>query len=123
MTAVIVFFHKGAYNTLYRVRSMIVNHMVRVPLGNLSEKHTGEIKKVISEDIEKLELFLAYHLLELVMYAAGPLAIFQCELAAGAAHPAACSGCNIGCLPAFITALGQGYDTSVGENGNRLSGG
>lgn len=76
MSAGIVLSHKGAYNALYRVRSMLVNHMVGVPLGRLSEKHTGEIKKVISEDIEKLELFLAHHLLELVMYAAGPAAIF-----------------------------------------------
>ncbi len=76
MAAGVVLSHKGAYNALYRVRSMLVNHMVRVPLGSLTAKHTGEIKKVISEDIEKLELFLAHHLLDLVMYAAGPLAIF-----------------------------------------------
>ncbi len=76
MAAGIMLSHKGAYNALYRVRSMIVSHMARVPLGSLSQRHTGEIKKVISEDIEKLELFLAHHLPELVMYAAGPVAIF-----------------------------------------------
>ncbi len=68
--------HKGAYNALYRVRAMLVGHMAVVPLGSLSRQHTGEIKKVISEDIEKLELFLAHHLPELVMYAAGPAALF-----------------------------------------------
>lgn len=72
----VIFSHKGAYNALYRVRSMIVNHMAKIPLGSLSERHTGEIKKVISEDIEKLELFLAHHLVELVLYAAGPIGIF-----------------------------------------------
>jgi len=50
--------------------------MARIPLGFLSQKNTGEIKKLINEDIEKLELFLAHHLPELVMYSAGPLAIF-----------------------------------------------
>jgi ATP-binding cassette subfamily B protein len=72
----IVLSHKGAYNSLYQVRQMIVNHMARIPLGFLSQKNTGEIKKLINEDIEKLELFLAHHLPELVMYSAGPLAIF-----------------------------------------------
>ncbi|SCM81428.1 ABC transporter ATP-binding protein [uncultured Sporomusa sp.] len=68
--------HKGAYNALYRVRAMLVDHMAVVPLGSLSRQHTGEIKKVISEDIEKLELFLAHHLPEMALYAAGPVAIF-----------------------------------------------
>lgn len=76
MAAGIVFSHKGAYNALYRVRARIINHLARVSLGCVSQRQTGEIKKVISEDIEKLELFLAHHLLEIVMYAAGPLGIF-----------------------------------------------
>lgn len=72
----IVVSHKGAYNALYKVRCMIINHMARVPLGYLNEKGSGEIKKVISEDIEKLELFLAHHLSEILMYSSGPIAIF-----------------------------------------------
>lgn len=68
--------HKGAYNALYNVRCMIINHMGKVPLGYLSERSSGEIKKVISEDIEKLELFLAHHLSEIFMYLSGPIAIF-----------------------------------------------
>ncbi|WP_032122379.1 ABC transporter ATP-binding protein [Clostridium amazonitimonense] len=68
--------HKGAYNALYNVRCMIINHMAKIPLGYLSEKSSGEIKRVISEDIEKLELFLAHHLSEIFMYLSGPIAIF-----------------------------------------------
>ncbi len=76
MAVGIVASHKGAYNALYNVRCMIINHMAKVPLGYLSEKSSGEIKKVISEDIEKLELFLAHHLSEIFMYLSGPIAIF-----------------------------------------------
>lgn len=68
--------HKGAYKTLFRVRCMVNNHLSRIPLGYLNEKGTGEIKKILNEDIEKLELFLAHHIPELVMYASGPVAIF-----------------------------------------------
>lgn len=68
--------HKGAYKTLFKVRCMVNEHMAKVPLGNLNERDTGEIKKVLNEDIEKLELFIAHHLPELVMYASGPVAIF-----------------------------------------------
>ena len=67
--------HKGAYRTLYKVRSMIVDHMAKVPLGVLSEYHTGSIKTVLNEDIEKLELFLAHHLPDFIYYMCGPIAV------------------------------------------------
>lgn len=68
--------HKGAYNTLFKVRCMVIDHMAKAPLGNLSERNTGEIKTVLNEEIEKLELFLAHHLPELIFYISGPIAIF-----------------------------------------------
>ena len=37
----------------------------RQPLGALNERRTGDIKTVLNEDIEKLELFLAHNLPDL----------------------------------------------------------
>lgn len=68
--------HKGAYRTLFKVRCMVNEHMAKIPLGDLNERNAGEIKKVLNEDIEKLELFIAHHLPELVMYSIGPITIF-----------------------------------------------
>lgn len=68
--------HKGAYASLFEIRQKMIEHMAQVPLGALGEKNRGEIKKILNEDIEKLELFLAHHLPEVVMYLIGPLAIF-----------------------------------------------
>lgn len=68
--------HKGAYRALFRVRCMVSEHMAKVPLGALNERSTGEIKTVLNEDIEKLELFLAHNMPELVCYLVGPIAIF-----------------------------------------------
>ncbi|WP_050354483.1 ABC transporter ATP-binding protein [Gottschalkia purinilytica] len=68
--------HKGAYGALFRVRCMVVDHMSKVPLGALSERSTGDIKTVLNEDIEKLELFLAHNLPDLVCYLCGPIVIF-----------------------------------------------
>lgn len=69
--------HKGAYRALYKVRCMVADHMANVPLGALNERSTGEIKTVLNEDIEKLELFLAHNVPELVCYLVGPIAIFS----------------------------------------------
>lgn len=68
--------HKGAYNTLFKVRCMVTEHMAKMPLGALNERNTGEIKTVMNESIEKLELFLAHNLPELVLYLSGPIAVF-----------------------------------------------
>ena len=54
--------HKGAYGALFKVRCMVAEHMARAPLGALNERRTGDIKTVLNEDIEKLELFLAHNL-------------------------------------------------------------
>lgn len=68
--------HKGAYGALFKVRCMVADHMAKVPLGALNERRTGDIKTVLNEDIEKLELFLAHNLPELVGYLVGPVVIF-----------------------------------------------
>lgn len=68
--------HKGAYRALFKVRCMVAEHMAKVPLGALNERSTGEIKTVLNEDIEKLELFLAHNMPELVCYLVGPVVVF-----------------------------------------------
>lgn len=68
--------HKGAYNALFTVRCMVTEHMSKIPLGVLNERTTGDIKSVLNEQIEKLELFLAHQLPELMYYLSGPIAIF-----------------------------------------------
>ena len=69
--------HKGAYNALFRVRCMIIEKLAKVPLGYVSERRTGEIKTVLNENIEKLELCLAHNIPELVSYLTGPVVIFM----------------------------------------------
>lgn len=71
-----VFSHKGAYGALFKVRCMITEHLAKVPLGEIDEKRTGDIKTVINEDIEKLELCLAHNIPEFIGFLTGPIVIF-----------------------------------------------
>nr|MCR5101212.1 ABC transporter ATP-binding protein/permease [Butyrivibrio sp.] len=71
-----LFSHKGAYNTLFKVRCMVTEHMAKMPMGALNERSLGEIKCVMNESIEKLELFLAHNIPELVLYLSGPIVMF-----------------------------------------------
>ena len=68
--------HKGAYGALFRVRCMVTEHLAKVSLGALDERSTGAVKTVLNEDIEKLELFLAHNLPDLVCYLVGPVVVF-----------------------------------------------
>lgn len=68
--------HKGAYNALFKVRCMITEHLAKVPLGYVNERSTGEMKTVLNENIENLELCLAHNIPELVSYLTGPIIIF-----------------------------------------------
>ena len=52
--------HRGAYATLEHLRLRIGERLGRVPLGFLSSRRTGEVQRTLNDDIERLELFLAH---------------------------------------------------------------
>ncbi len=52
--------HVGAYRVLYEIRLALAGHLARVPLGYVTRRRSGELKKVMGDDVERLELFLAH---------------------------------------------------------------
>jgi ATP-binding cassette subfamily B protein len=68
--------HVGAFNTLYTVRATISRHIGNIPLGFFSDHTSGEIKKVVIEDVERIEKFLAHQLPDVVAAVVVPIAVF-----------------------------------------------
>lgn len=58
--------HLAAYRVLYEIRIDLAEHLSRVPLGYVTRQRSGELKKVMGDDVERLELFLAHGLPDLV---------------------------------------------------------
>ncbi len=58
--------HISAYNILYDLRIKIAEKLRALPLGYFNKKHTGQIKKVMSEDVELMEIFLAHNIPDFV---------------------------------------------------------
>ena len=58
--------HVAAYTILYDLRITLAEHMGRLPLGYFTSRTTGQIKKVIHEDVEQLEEGLAHMIPDLV---------------------------------------------------------
>jgi ATP-binding cassette subfamily B protein len=70
------FSHIGAFNTLYSVRREISRHIALLGLGFFTDNTMGEIKKVLIEDVERLEKFLAHQIPDIVSAVVIPLAVF-----------------------------------------------
>ena len=71
--------HIGAYNTLYEVRRQICDHLGKIHLGFFSDNSAGEVKKVLMEDVDRLEQFLAHQLPEIVSAVVVPVVVL-CDL-------------------------------------------
>lgn len=70
------FSHLGAFNTLYNVRASISRHIANINLGFFTNNNSGEIKKVIIEDVERVEKFLAHQIPDLTAAICVPLIVF-----------------------------------------------
>lgn len=67
--------HIAAFNVLYQLRVKTVEHLATLPLGYFSKKASGELKKSINEDIEKVENSLAHQLPDFAAAAVAPIVI------------------------------------------------
>lgn len=70
------FSHIGAFNTLYNVRTQISRHIAKVNLGFFTDHASGEIKKVIIEDVERIERFLAHQIPDVTSAICAPVIVF-----------------------------------------------
>lgn len=68
--------HIGAYDALYSVRTKISKHIGNINLGFFTENSVGEIKRVLMEDVERLEIFLAHQLPDVVTAVVVPVVVF-----------------------------------------------
>ena len=70
------FSHLGAFNTLYQVRTQISRHIAKINLGFFTSHTSGEIKKVIIEDVERIEKFLAHQIPDFTSAVCVPIIVF-----------------------------------------------
>lgn len=54
--------HTAAYNILYELRIKISQKLSSLPLGFFNNHLTGKIKKIIMEDVEQMETFIAHQI-------------------------------------------------------------
>lgn len=67
--------HVGAYNLLYLVRKKMCIHLGKIELGYFTDNSTGEVKKVLMEDVERLEKFFAHQIPDITVAICVPLTV------------------------------------------------
>ena len=65
--------HIAVFNILYRLRKTLTNKVGALPMGYLSHRNSGAFKKIISDDVERIETFVAHQIPDFVKAAALPL--------------------------------------------------
>ncbi|MDK4521782.1 ABC transporter ATP-binding protein/permease [Fusobacterium necrophorum] len=66
MSATMICTHVAAYNIMHRLKMEALEYLSKVNLGFFNNKSTGEIKAALFDDIEKLEVFIAHNLVEII---------------------------------------------------------
>ena len=57
--------HIAAFTTLYKLKLDFTRHIAALPLGFHTANSTGKVRKIVDENIEKLESFIAHQLPDL----------------------------------------------------------
>ncbi|BBM35800.1 ABC transporter ATP-binding protein [Pseudoleptotrichia goodfellowii] len=68
-----IFSHVSAFNILYKIRIDLIKHMSKLNMGFFKKNTSGKLKKIINEDVEKLENFIAHQIPDLSSAFATPL--------------------------------------------------
>jgi ATP-binding cassette subfamily B protein len=68
--------HIAAFGTLYELRVKFAQHLARVPLGFHVMAGSGKLRKIMTENIESIEGFIAHQLPDIVAAIVSPAVMF-----------------------------------------------
>lgn len=68
--------HTAAFNILYDIRIQLMEKLSRVSLGFYSHTTQGAVKKTMSDDVERIESFIAHHISDIAAAVSLPLVTF-----------------------------------------------
>ena len=58
--------HIAAFNILYELRCKIAEKIGKLPMGYVSNRSSGALKKILTDDVERIEVFIAHGIPDLI---------------------------------------------------------
>jgi ABC-type multidrug transport system fused ATPase/permease subunit len=74
--AALCFSHIAAFGTIYQLKIDFASHLGKVPLGFFIQMGSGRLRKVMDDNIEKIEGFIAHQLPDIVAGVTAPVVMF-----------------------------------------------
>lgn len=65
--------HTAAYDIIYELRLKLMDKLAKLPSGYFTGTTQGSIKKIMSDDTEQIEVFIAHHLCDITAAIATPV--------------------------------------------------
>lgn len=65
--------HTAAYDVIYELRIRLMDKLAKLPSGYFTGTTQGSIKKIMSDDTEQIEVFIAHHLCDIAAAIATPV--------------------------------------------------
>lgn len=65
--------HLAAFNILYNIRTQIAAKLGKLPMGYLGNRSSGALKKILADDVERIESFIAHGIPDTIKAAVLPL--------------------------------------------------
>ena len=65
--------HVAAFNILYELRRQMADKLGKLPLGFINQSNSGALKKILADDVERIENFIAHSIPDLVKGVALPV--------------------------------------------------
>ncbi len=65
--------HTAAYDVIYELRIKLMDKLAKLPSGYFTGTTQGSIKKIMSDDTEQIEVFIAHHLCDIAAAIATPV--------------------------------------------------
>lgn len=65
--------HTAAYDIIYGLRMKLMEKLAHIPSGYFTHTTQGAIKKIVSDDTEQLEVFIAHHICDIAAAVATPV--------------------------------------------------
>ena len=70
--------HIAAFNILYELRSKIADKLGKLPMSYVGNRSSGALKKILADDVERIESFIAHGIPDTVKGVALPVIILTC---------------------------------------------
>lgn len=67
--------HMAAYDILLKLRHGLLQSLIKTPLSQVEQVGRGRISHIVLQDVEKMELFLAHHLSDLLVALVLPIGL------------------------------------------------